>query len=277
MPAMADGEAVGAQTPVGSHPALPHTAPERHTAARRRETIPDALADADRPVSKAAHRALRAVTRLMSRGWRLRIEGAEHVPEQGPVILAANHVSFLDSPLLMFCLPRRVWFLGKAEYLDSWTTRYLFPAVGMIPLERTGGRGALAAMRSALGVLTRDEAIGIYPEGTRSRDGLLHRGHTGLAWIALKSGAPVLPVGIRGTAKVQPPGARFPSLRGDCSIRIGMPIPMERYDDRDRRTQRILTDDVMFEIAQLSGQRYVDEYAEAPGIGAHGAGEHAAS
>ena len=122
-------------------------------------------------------------------------------------------------------------------------------------------------MRSALAVLTSDQAIGIYPEGTRSRDGLLHRGHTGLAWIALKSGAPILPVGIRGTAEVQPPGARFPNLRGDCSIHIGTPIPMERYDDRDRRTQRILTDDVMFEIAQLSGQRYVDEYAESPGAG----------
>ena len=207
------------------------------------------------------------MTRLLSRGWRLDIEGREHVPERGPVILAANHVSFVDSPLLMFCLPRRVWFLGKAEYLDSWTTRHLFPAVGMIPLERTGGRGALAAMRSALAVLTSDQAIGIYPEGTRSRDGLLHRGHTGLAWIALKSGAPILPVGIRGTAEVQPPGARFPNLRGDCSIHIGTPIPMERYDDRDRRTQRILTDDVMFEIAQLSGQRYVDEYAESPGAG----------
>ena len=253
---MADGDAVGAQALA-----------ERPRPARRPPVVPDALAAADRPQSRAAHRALRAVTKLLSRGWRLDIEGREHVPERGPVILAANHVSFVDSPLLMFCLPRRVWFLGKAEYLDSWTTRHLFPAVGMIPLERTGGRGALAAMRSALAVLTSEQAIGIYPEGTRSRDGLLHRGHTGLAWIALKSGAPILPVGIRGTAEVQPPGARFPNLRGDCSIRIGTPIPMERYDDRDRRTQRILTDDVMFEIAQLSGQRYVDEYAESPGAG----------
>ena len=164
--------------------------PRRSAAAGRRAEVPDALIAAERPQSRAAHLVLQTVTRLLSRGWGLSIDGLEHVPDRGALILASNHVSFLDSPLLMFCLPRRVWFLGKAEYLDSWTTRHLFPAVGMIPLERTGGRGALAAMRSALAVLTREQAIGIYPEGTRSRDGRLHRGHTGLAWIALKSGAP---------------------------------------------------------------------------------------
>ncbi len=222
----------------------------------------DALAAAGQRSNRMAYASVRAVTRGLGRRWNVNIVGAENLPSSGPLIVAANHVSFIDSPLLMFCLPRRIWFLGKAEYMDSWKTRRLFPAVGMIPLPRGGGRGAITALRTALDVLAHGEAIGIYPEGTRSRDGKLHRGHTGLGWIALKSGARIVPVGLRGTDKVQPPGAVLPTWRGDCSITIGEALATDRYDPRDRRLHRALTDDVMFEIAQLSGQQYVDTYAD---------------
>lgn len=225
----------------------------------------DAVAAARNPINRAVYAGIRQLTTTLSRGWRLTIDGTEHLPPTGPAILAANHVSFLDSPLLMFELPRRVWFLGKAEYLDSALTRSLFLALGMIPVERGGRRAALTAMRSGLRVLDGGELLGIYPEGTRSRDGRLHRGHTGLAWLAFKSGAPIVPVGIRGTDAVQPPDRKLPKLRGDCSIRIGRPLDTARYEARDRRAHRILTDEVMFEISQLSGQVYIDRYAQVSG------------
>jgi len=248
---MVDGVAT-----VGALPAADST--------RRVPNVADVILGAERPQNRIAHAAMQSLTRLLSRRWQLTINGLEHLPASGPVILAANHTSFVDSPLLMFCLPRRVWFLGKAEYMDSWRTRHLFPAVGMIPIERGGRRGALSALRAALGVLEHGQAIGIYPEGTRSRDGKLHRGHTGLGWLALRSGAPIVPVGIQGTAEVQPPDAALFKLAGDCHIAIGREIPMSRYPGRDRRAQRSVTDDVMFEISQLSGQQYVDHYAEPP-------------
>lgn len=225
----------------------------------------DPVSVTERPVNRLIFAGLQRLTNVLCRGWRLSVDGIENLPETGPVIIAANHVSFLDSPLLMFELPRRVCFLGKAEYLDSRASRTLFPALGMIPVERGGGRAALTAMRKGLDVLRNDGILGIYPEGTRSRDGRLYRGHTGLAWLAFRSGAPIVPVGIRGTDDVQPPGARFPNLRGECSISIGEPLTTERYEAKDRRTHRILTDDVMFEISQLSGQVYADRYADLTG------------
>ena len=224
----------------------------------------DAVAVTERPASRLTYAGLGLLTAALSRSWRLSVEGAEHIPTTGPAIIAANHVSFLDSPLLMWELPRRVWFLGKAEYLDSALTRNLFPALGMIPLDRSGGKAALKAMRRGLDVLDAGQCLGVFPEGTRSRDGNLHRGHTGLAWLAFRSGAPIVPVGIQGTDEVQPPGSNLPKLRGNCTINIGEPIATARYRSHDRRSHRILTDDVMFEISQLSGQRYVDRYAEKP-------------
>jgi 1-acyl-sn-glycerol-3-phosphate acyltransferase len=232
----------------------------------RRRNAGDASSVQHPLMHRAVYGTMRTVARTMGRGWRLKIEGAEHLPTSGPVLLAANHVSFIDSPILMFCLSRPIRFLGKAEYMESWKTRHLFPALGMIPVPRGGRRGALTALRTAVDALKRGDAIGIYPEGTRSRDGMLHRGHTGLAWIALKAKATIVPVGIIGTEHIQPPGAKFPKLRGTCLVRIGEPISTERYDSRDRRAQRVLTDDVMFEISQLSGQRYIDEYAVSPDL-----------
>lgn len=229
---------------------------------RRRST--DVIAITEKPLSRMAYAGLSQLTGALSKCWQLTIDGVEHLPTDGPAILASNHISFLDSPLLMFQLPRRAWFLGKAEYLDSPLSRSLFPALGMIPLDREGGKAALTALRSGLGVLEAGQLLGVYPEGTRSRDGRLYRGHTGLAWIALKAKAPIVPIGIRGTDELQPPGARLPKLRGTCSICIGPPLATSRYPNANRKTQRMLTDDVMFEIAQLSGQTYHDRYAEGP-------------
>ena len=161
----------------------------------------DAVTVTEKPLSRVAHAGLSQLTAALSRQWQLTIHGIDNFPARGPAILAANHISFLDSPLLMFQLPRRVWFLGKAEYLDSSLSRALFPALGMIPVDRDGGRGALTALRSSLAVLEAGQLLGVYPEGTRSRDGRLYRGHTGLAWIALRSKAPIVPIGIRNRSK----------------------------------------------------------------------------
>lgn len=238
---------------------------ERATTAGTSSTAPpEAISVTERALNRATYVALRHLTGALSTGWQLTIHGAENLPATGGAIIAANHVSFLDSPLLMFELPRRVWFLGKAEYLDARISRSLFPALGMIPVERGTRRAALTAMKHGLAVIDGGELLGVFPEGTRSRDGRLHRGHTGLAWLALRSGVPVVPIGITGTDEVQPPGNRLPRLRGDCSLTIGEPIKTTRYKGRDKKTQRALTDDVMFEIGQLSGQTYVDRYATAP-------------
>ncbi|MDY7104302.1 MAG: lysophospholipid acyltransferase family protein [Actinomycetota bacterium] len=194
---------------------------------------------------------------------KLTVEGLENVPATGRAIIAANHISFLDSVVLLGTLPRRVTFVGKAEYLDSWTTRYLFPAIGMIPIDRSGGRSALRALEQACEVLERDELFGIFPEGTRSRDGLLHRGRTGIARVAMRTGAVVVPTGIVGTAEIQPPGAKVPRPRRECRVHFGEPIDPARYEssEPDPLVHRRFTDEIMYEIRQLSGQRYVDTYA----------------
>ena len=229
-----------------------------------RKPIGDAVAAAQLRHNRLTFRAVGLVVDRYAGRWRLDVTGAERLPADGPAILAANHLSFIDSPLLMYRLPRRVWMLGKAEYMDSPVSRFLFPALGMIPLDRSRGRAALEALKAGVAVLESSQCLGIYPEGTRSRDGNLYRGHTGLAWLAFRSRAPVFPIGIRGTAEVHPPGARLPRLQGTCCITIGEPLTVDRYPDGTKRDHREFTDDVMFEISQLSGQRYVDRYAEQP-------------
>jgi 1-acyl-sn-glycerol-3-phosphate acyltransferase len=195
--------------------------------------------------------------------WKVKTTGLENVPEYGPAIICPNHISFLDSPFLMWSLPRRLTFVGKAEYLDSWKTKYLFPAVGMIPLDRSGGEAAKQALDLARQVLERGELFGIYPEGTRSRAGTLHKGHTGAARLSMETGAPIMPVGIRGTDQIQPPEAKLPRLFKECELRFGKPILPSKYAFRsnDRLVLREMTDEVMYEIRELSGQEYVDTYA----------------
>ena len=157
----------------------------------------------------------------------------------------------------------RLTFVGKAEYLDSWKTKYLFPAVGMIPLDRSGGEAAKQALDLARQVLERGELFGIYPEGTRSRSGKLHRGHTGPARLSFETGAPIIPVGIRGTDAIQPPEAKLPRLFKQCELRFGPPILPSKYASRehDHLVWREMIDEVMYEIRELSGQEYVDTYA----------------
>lgn len=187
--------------------------------------------------------------------WWVRVEGLEHVPADGPAIIAANHVSFFDSVALIMAIRRPVSFVGKAEYLDSWKTRRLLPALGMIPVDRQSGRQAMSALQIAAGVLARSGLFAIYPEGTRSRDGALAPGHTGVAHIAVASGAPIIPTGISGTAAIQPPDTKFPRPFRRAVVRFGRPIDPGGYRGGRRTRRRLITDDVMAAIQQLSGQQ----------------------
>jgi 1-acyl-sn-glycerol-3-phosphate acyltransferase len=211
-------------------------------------------ADRFRPgwLAGAARVAARPLYRLL---WPTRIDGLEHVPERGPAIIAANHISFFDSVALIMAVRRPLSFVGKSEYLDSWRTRYLLPALGMIPVDRASARQALGALQLAAGVLARSGLFAIYPEGTRSRDGKLAPGHTGVAHIAVASGAPIIPAGIIGTADIQPPGARVPRPFRAAAIRFGTPIDPASYRGGRRTRRRQITDDVMTAIQSLSGQR----------------------
>ena len=193
---------------------------------------------------------------------------AANVPDSGGVVLAANHLSFLDSMLLMHGLPRQVTFLGKAEYLGAWHTRTLFPAAGMIPVDRSG-RGVARSLEWACARLRAGEIVGIFPEGTRSRDGRLHRGHSGVAHLALHTGAPIVPVGIIGSDRAQPPGARLPSRGASVVLRFGSPIDLGPHLGRRPTSslKRTVTDEVMQAIAALSGQDYVDDFAPLPAAG----------
>jgi 1-acyl-sn-glycerol-3-phosphate acyltransferase len=212
--------------------------------------------------SKLQDRTRKVAAPVARRLWTFHLEGFDRLPAEGPAILCPNHISFLDSAFLLVLLPRRISFVGKAEYMDSWKTKYLFPAMGMIPIDRSGGSKSAAALTTAERVLDRGELFGIFPEGTRSRDGALSRGHTGAARLAVKVGCPIFPVGIIGTREIQPPGARFPRLRQHCTIRVGRPIETGRYGGRrDRLVYRQITDEVMFEIRELTGQEYHDIYA----------------
>ena len=203
------------------------------------------------------------LTPIFRAGWRIYVRDADRLPVDGPAIICPNHTSVIDSFLLPSVLPRRITFVGKAEYLDDWKTKHLFPALGMIPIDRKGGDAAQAALDAAAGVLGRGELFGIYPEGTRSRDGKLHKGHTGPARLALRTGAPLVPIGMVGTREIQPPGARMPHPFRPCEIRIGRPIDprLRPGRDDDRLLLRTLTDELMYEIRELSGQEYVDDYA----------------
>jgi len=195
--------------------------------------------------------------------WDVDFRGIERLPECGPAILAPNHISFLDSAFLTVLLPRRISFVGKAEYMDSWKTKHLFPAMGMIPIDRRGGSASEGALAAAERVLARGELFGIFPEGTRSRTGKLYRGHTGAARLALRADCPVFPVGIIGTDAIQPPDAPVPRLFKACRIVIGSPVNTRRWAGKpdDRLALRSITDELMFEIRELTGQDYVDAYA----------------
>jgi len=194
---------------------------------------------------------------------RVRVEGRDNVPRRGAVILASNHRSFLDSIFIPLVMRRRVTFVAKAEYFDDAKTAWFFRSCGQIPIRREGGSASERALASATEVLRAGHVFAIYPEGTRTRDGLLHRGHTGVARLALRCNAPIVPIGLVGTDDVQPVDSRFPKLFRRVTIRFGEPVDPGRYAGRehDRMALRELTDEVMYEICQLSGYEYVDTYA----------------
>jgi len=202
--------------------------------------------------------------KLLFRPW---VQGEEHIPDEGAAIFASNHLSFSDSIFLPLMVPRRMTFLAKSDYftgrgLKGKATAAFFKGVGQLPVDRSGGKAGEAALNSGLRVLRRGELLGIYPEGTRSPDGRLYRGRTGVARMALEAGVPVLPVAMIGTDKAQPTGKKLPRIMR-IGIRIGRPLSFARYEgmEEDRFVLRSITDEIMYELMLLSGQEYVDEYA----------------
>jgi 1-acyl-sn-glycerol-3-phosphate acyltransferase len=199
--------------------------------------------------------------RLVYRPW---AEGLEHVPAHGPAIVASNHLSFSDSLFMPLVVPRRVTFLAKSDYftgngLKGWLTRVFFRGVGQVPVDRSGGRASEAALRAGLKVLQRGELLGIYPEGTRSPDGRLYRGKTGVARLALEAKVPVVPVAMIDTDKMQPPGRLIPRVMRP-GVRFGEALDFGRYEgmEEDRYVLRSVTDEIVYALMELSGQEYVD-------------------
>ena len=206
------------------------------------------------------------VTPLATAIWRPEVVGADNVPMTGGVILASNHLSFADSVVIPLTSPRQVAFLAKAEYftgsgVKGWVSREWFTGVGAIPVNRDDARAAQESLDLALAHIQAGGAFGIYPEGTRSRDGRLYRGRTGVAWLALQSGCPVVPVALTGTDQIQPVGARFPR-RARVRVEFGRPIEVaDRFADMPQgRARRELTDEVMAAIRAMSGQEWAGEY-----------------
>jgi 1-acyl-sn-glycerol-3-phosphate acyltransferase len=196
--------------------------------------------------------------------FRVHVDGAENVPDSGPIIIASNHQAFCDSLFIPMVVKRRVTFVAKVEYFRSWKTAWFFRSVGQIPMERGGGSASAKSLGEAFDLLKNGGCLGIYPEGTRPPDERLHRGRTGVARLAFATGAPVVPVGVQGTRSIQPIGARMLRPFKTVEIRFGAPIDLAaRYGDRmeDPLASRQATDELMWEIRQLSGQQYVDEYA----------------
>ncbi|MBW6434169.1 1-acyl-sn-glycerol-3-phosphate acyltransferase [Actinoplanes hulinensis] len=199
--------------------------------------------------------------------FRPEVKGLKNVPRSGPVILACNHLSFSDSIFTPLIMKRKVTFVAKAEYftgkgIKGWFSRMFFTGAGTIPVDRSGGEAAQAALNTLLRVLREGNVAGIYPEGTRSPDGRLYRGKTGVARLALESGAVVVPVALLNTDEIQPTGTMVPAVKR-VRIRIGAPLDFSRYADQrgDRFVERAITDEIMYELMTLSGREYVDVYA----------------
>jgi 1-acyl-sn-glycerol-3-phosphate acyltransferase len=199
--------------------------------------------------------------------FRPRTEGAENVPDAGAAILASNHLSYADWLFMPLTLPRRVTFVAKAEYFSTpgikgWFQKKFFAGSGQVPIDRSGATAAEGALSAAKRILGQGELFGIYPEGTRSRDGRLYRGRTGVARLALETKVPVIPVAVLGTDVVAPPGKTFGTITRPV-VRFGRPLDFSRYEglENDRFILRSITDEIMYEIMRLSGQEYVDMYS----------------
>ncbi len=204
------------------------------------------------------------ILRTAFRPW---VTGHENIPRSGGVIIASNHLSFIDSVFLPLVIDRQLSFLAKSDYytgrgIKGWLTRTFLSSAGMLPIDRSGGKASEASLQTGLRVLARGEMLGIYPEGTRSPDGKLYRGRTGVARMILEGDVPVVPVAMIDTEKVMPIGQRLPKVRR-IGIVIGKPLDFSRFHgmESDRFILRSVTDEIMYELNRLSGQEYVDVYA----------------
>ena len=206
------------------------------------------------------------ILRLIYRPW---AQGVEHVPAKGGAILAGNHLTVIDSFFLPLVIDRKVSFLAKSDYftqrgVKGWLKRVFFGGTGNVPVDRSGGRASEAALRTAVEILEAGDLLGIYPEGTRSPDGRLYRGKTGVARMALEARVPVVPVAMIGTAEMQPAGRVIPKVKRP-GIKFGPALDFSRYYgmENDRHVLRSVTDEIMYALMGLSGQEYVDVYAAA--------------
>jgi 1-acyl-sn-glycerol-3-phosphate acyltransferase len=204
------------------------------------------------------------ILKVLFRPW---VKGADKIPTDGAAILASNHLSFSDSIFLPLMLRRPVVFLAKSEYftgkgIKGTLTRWFFKGTGQLPIDRSGGKASEAALNTGLGVLAQSNLLGIYPEGTRSPDGRLFRGRTGIARMVLEAKVPVFPVAMIDTEKVQPIGRRFPRIRR-IGVVVGEPLDFSRFAgmEGDRLVLRAVTDEIIYELMKLSGQEYIDVYA----------------
>jgi 1-acyl-sn-glycerol-3-phosphate acyltransferase len=200
--------------------------------------------------------------------FRVRVEGRDHIPKHGPAVLAANHQSFCDSFFIPLVVRRKVTFLAKAEYFDSWKTAWFFRAAGQIPIRRAGGSASERALDTARSdVLGKGDLLGLYPEGTRALDGHVHKGRTGVTRLSRECRVPVIPVGVLGTEEVQPLNSKFMRPFKTVTIRFGAPMvmdppenPADPLENHDHTQCRAFTDRLMHEIARLSERDYTDEY-----------------
>lgn len=204
------------------------------------------------------------LTKMIFRPW---IVGTENIPSEGGLILASNHLSFIDSVVLPLMIQRRVYFLAKSEYftgrgIKGWLTKNFMLATGQLAIDRSGGQASEASLVTGLGVLDAGNVLGIYPEGTRSPDGRLYRGRTGVARMVLESGVPVIPIAMIDTDKAMPIGSKLPKIRRIGTV-IGEPLDFSRFQgmQSDRFILRSVTDEIMYELNALSGQPYADVYA----------------
>lgn len=204
------------------------------------------------------------ILKTVFRPW---VTGSENIPKTGGVILASNHLSFIDSVFLPLLIDRRITFLAKSDYFTSrgpkgWFIKNFLKGTGMLPIDRSGGKASEASLNTGLRVLSQGDVLGIYPEGTRSPDGKMYRGRTGVARMVLEGHVPVVPIAMIDTEKVMPIGQKLPKVRR-IGVIIGEPIDFSRFEglESDRFILRSVTDEIMYELSKLSGQEYVDVYA----------------